>query len=58
MFVSVSVQALPFLVLGVLISGAIAALVPPGWLARALPDQPLVAVPDRRAGWHWSGTGS
>jgi uncharacterized protein len=44
-FVSISVQALPFLVLGVVVSGAIAALVPPGWLARALPDQPLVAVP-------------
>jgi uncharacterized membrane protein YraQ (UPF0718 family) len=44
-FVSISVQALPFLVLGVVVSGAIAALVPPGWLAKALPDQPLVAVP-------------
>ena len=44
-FVSISVQALPFLVLGVVVSGAIAALVPPGWLARALPDRPLVAVP-------------
>jgi uncharacterized membrane protein YraQ (UPF0718 family) len=41
----ISVQALPFLVLGVVVSGAIAALVPPGWLARALPDRPLVAVP-------------
>jgi uncharacterized membrane protein YraQ (UPF0718 family) len=44
-FVSISVQALPFLVLGVVVSGAIAALVPPGWLARTLPDRPLVAVP-------------
>jgi uncharacterized membrane protein YraQ (UPF0718 family) len=44
-FVSISVQALPFLVLGVVLSGAIAALVPPGWLARALPKRPLVAVP-------------
>jgi hypothetical protein len=44
-FVSFSVRALPFLVLGVVVSGAIAALVPPGWLARTLPDRPLVAVP-------------
>jgi uncharacterized membrane protein YraQ (UPF0718 family) len=44
-FVSISVQALPFLVLGVVLSGAIAALVPPGWLARKLPKRPLVAVP-------------
>jgi uncharacterized protein len=44
-FVSISVQALPFLVLGVVLSGAITALVPPGWLARTLPRQPLVAVP-------------
>ena len=44
-FVSISVQALPFLVLGVVLSGAITALVPPGWLARALPKRPLVAVP-------------
>jgi uncharacterized protein len=44
-FVSISVQAVPFLVLGVVLSGAITALVPPGWLARVLPRQPLVAVP-------------
>jgi uncharacterized membrane protein YraQ (UPF0718 family) len=44
-FVSISVQALPFLVLGVVLSGAITALVPPGWLARTLPNQPLLAVP-------------
>jgi uncharacterized protein len=44
-FVSISVQALPFLVLGVVLSGAITALVPPGWLARTLPKRPLVAVP-------------
>ena len=44
-FVSISTQALPFLVLGVVVSGAIAALVPPGWLASALPSRPLVAVP-------------
>jgi len=44
-FVSITIQALPFLVLGVTLSGAIAALVPASWLARALPRQPLVAVP-------------
>jgi uncharacterized membrane protein YraQ (UPF0718 family) len=44
-FVSVTIQALPFLVLGVLLSGAIDAFVPPGWLARALPRRPLAAVP-------------
>jgi uncharacterized protein len=44
-FVSISVQALPFLVLGVTLSGAVSALLPPGWLARALPRRPLVAVP-------------
>src|SRR5438067_6620403 len=44
-FVSIAVQALPFLVLGVLLSGAVAALVPPAWLARALPGRPLLAVP-------------
>ena len=44
-FVSIAVQALPFLVLGVVVSGAIAALVPPGWLADHLPKRPLLAVP-------------
>jgi len=44
-FVSIAIQALPFLVLGVLLSGALAALVPPGWLARALPRRDAVAVP-------------
>jgi Predicted permease len=29
----------------VVLSGAITALVPPGWLARTLPKRPLVAVP-------------
>jgi uncharacterized membrane protein YraQ (UPF0718 family) len=32
-------------VLGVVLSGAISALVPPGWLARTLPRRPLIAVP-------------
>lgn len=44
-FVSVSVQALPFLVLGVVLSGALAAFVPPGALARALPRRTALAVP-------------
>ena len=45
MFVSLTIQALPFLVLGVLVSGAIAAFVPAGSLARLLPRRPAVAVP-------------
>ena len=44
-FVSIVVQALPFLVLGVVVSGGIAALVPPALIARLLPDRPLIAVP-------------
>lgn len=44
-FVSLIVQALPFLVLGVMVSGAIAALVPAGSLARVLPRRPALAVP-------------
>jgi uncharacterized protein len=44
-FVAIVVQALPFLVLGVLISGTITALVSPSVLERALPRSPLLAVP-------------
>jgi uncharacterized membrane protein YraQ (UPF0718 family) len=44
-FVSITVQAMPFLVLGVVLSGAIAAFVPPGALARALPKNRALAVP-------------
>lgn len=44
-FVSITVQALPFLTLGVVLSGAIAALVPPGFLARVLPRRDTLAVP-------------
>ncbi len=44
-FVSITVQALPFLTLGVVVSGGVAALLPPGWLARVLPKRPLLAVP-------------
>ncbi|MFF3461753.1 permease [Streptomyces sp. NPDC001984] len=44
-FVAVVVQALPFLVLGVLLSAAIAVFVPPSFFARALPSRPALAVP-------------
>ncbi|MBB4967865.1 hypothetical protein F4559_005224 [Saccharothrix violaceirubra] len=44
-FVAVCVQALPFLVLGVLISGAIAAFVPASALRRLLPRKEALAVP-------------
>jgi uncharacterized protein len=44
-FVAVCVQALPFLVLGVVLSGALAAFVPPGVLQRLLPARPAAAVP-------------
>ena len=44
-FVSIALQALPFLVLGVVVSGAIAAFVPSSRLARLLPRSPFLAVP-------------
>lgn len=44
-FVSIFVQALPFLVLGVAVSGAIAAFVPASFVARALPRSALLSVP-------------
>jgi uncharacterized protein len=44
-FVSICVQALPFLVAGVLVSGAIAAYVPPELFHRVLPRRPALAVP-------------
>jgi uncharacterized membrane protein YraQ (UPF0718 family) len=44
-FIAVAVQAMPFLVLGVTVSGAIAAFVPPGAIARLLPRRPALAVP-------------
>jgi uncharacterized membrane protein YraQ (UPF0718 family) len=44
-FLSLTLQALPFLVLGVIVSAVISAFVPAGWLARALPRRPAVAVP-------------
>src|SRR2546430_117913 len=44
-FVSIVIQATPFVVLGTVISAAIAALVPPSFFARALPRRPVLAVP-------------
>lgn len=44
-FVAIAVQAMPFLVLGVSISAAVAAFVPSGFLPRVLPDRPTLAVP-------------
>lgn len=44
-FVAVVVQAFPFLVLGVLVSGLIAAFVPPSVLQRLLPSNQAAAVP-------------
>src|SRR6266700_2064337 len=44
-FVAITVQAMPFLVLGVVISAAVAAFVPAGFLPRALPRRPALAVP-------------
>jgi uncharacterized protein len=44
-FVSVMVQATPFLVFGVLLSAVIAAFVPRSFWARALPRHPALAVP-------------
>jgi hypothetical protein len=44
-FVAVTVQALPFLVLGVAVSGAVAAFVPTSWFTRVLPRRPVLAVP-------------
>src|SRR5215210_5096653 len=44
-FVSIAIAAMPFLVLGVTISAAIAAFVPAGFLPRVLPDRPALAVP-------------
>jgi uncharacterized protein len=44
-FVSICIQAMPFLVLGVTVSGAIAAYVSPTALTRRLPASPGKAVP-------------
>jgi len=45
MFVGVTVQAMPFLVLGVLLSAALTAFVPAPFFAKALPKHPALAVP-------------
>src|SRR4051794_38865053 len=44
-FVSVLVQAVPFLVFGVVLSAVIAVFVPRGFWAKALPRHPALAVP-------------
>src|SRR5262245_57387511 len=44
-FVSVMVQALPFLILRTVLSGAITAFVPARFFERALPRNPVAAVP-------------
>lgn len=44
-FVSLTLQALPFLVLGVVLSAAVSTLVPNTWLQRVVPSQPALAVP-------------
>jgi hypothetical protein len=44
-FLSLTLQALPFLVLGVVISAAISALVPATWFSRLMPRKARYAVP-------------
>jgi uncharacterized protein len=44
-FVAIAIQAMPFLVLGVAVSGAVAAFVPAGVLPRLLPRRSEFAVP-------------
>lgn len=44
-FVSVMVQAMPFLVFGVVLSAVIAVFVPRSFWAKALPKHPALAVP-------------
>ena len=43
-FIAVSVQAVPFLVLGVVLSALLAAVVSPAWLAAALPRNRVAAI--------------
>jgi uncharacterized protein len=45
LFIAVVTQALPFLVLGVVLSAVIAVFVPPAFFVRALPRRPVLAVP-------------
>src|SRR5688572_26969352 len=44
-FIAITVEAMPFLVLGVVVAGAITAFVPSDALARALPKGPALGVP-------------
>jgi uncharacterized membrane protein YraQ (UPF0718 family) len=44
-FVSIVIQATPFLVLGVMVSAAISVFVPPSFFDRVLPRRPVLAVP-------------
>jgi uncharacterized protein len=44
-FLSITLQALPFLVLGVVISATVSAVIPAHWLTRALPRTDYLAVP-------------
>ncbi len=45
LFVAIAIQAMPFLLLGVTVSGAIAVFVPPGKIAQLLPRSRVLAVP-------------
>jgi uncharacterized membrane protein YraQ (UPF0718 family) len=45
LFASIAIAAMPFLVLGVSVSAAIAAFVPADFLPRMLPSRPALAVP-------------
>jgi uncharacterized membrane protein YraQ (UPF0718 family) len=45
LFISIAIQAMPFLVLGVVLSGCITAFVRPSFLARVLPQRTVFAVP-------------
>jgi uncharacterized membrane protein YraQ (UPF0718 family) len=44
-FVSIVIQAMPFLVFGIVLSALIAVYVPPSFFAKALPKRTVVAVP-------------
>jgi uncharacterized protein len=44
-FVAICIQALPFLVLGVVLSGLISGFVKPAMLSRVLPHNPTLAIP-------------
>jgi uncharacterized protein len=44
-FVAIFVQALPFLVFGIVVSACVSAFVPPGWFERVIPQRPHLAVP-------------